>query len=926
MYHRINKIIIVVLLVVSSTAFTSSNSNWKVLGIRVDFLADENDGTTGNGKFLLGDQNDYCGRYTIDPPPHDKSYFKSQIKAINSYFQSASKGNFGIDLINSAIYPLAENEAYTLSQEMSYYHPLAADLDDDERTALQEERITQLFYDAVNAAYENDNIDFNQYDVVVVFHAGISQDFNIDLDPTPEDIPSTFITSEMIQDYIGTNGILIGDNYINSGIILPETQNHILYYELVAYFQQNGVEDVCEYQYGLTGTFALMIGQAIGMPLLWNTDTGLSGVGVFGLMDQGSNNGMGLIPALPTAWSRINMDWEEAEIIIPDQTISVESQPNGNVIQVEINENEYYLIENRTNWFRSNVSLDSAQLAVYNQVDTVPNVINFIFDSIGVEFDENGVITNIPDYDLGLPGSGLLIWHINGSVIEDYINNNTINNNPKLMGVDLEEAGGPQDIGYVTTALFRDPSIGEIYDIWYSENPEYREINSSFDDVIEFNPFTYPNTKSSSGATSNLTIGNIGSASDTMHISISNNLSLPGFPDSSFHIIYHTDYNGNGTNELIGGTNELWWSETEDVEKKPFYELPSNLNYFTISNLNNIRHLAVLSNLGDSLKIVWFKFDDDFEIIRDTMFVNDFESITHIIGSEHDDTISISEIDSKIRLINSKNNIEIQVSISQDGGITVNDDITEFNEIIFEYIAAIDLDNDGNTEIVTVDSDGKLYSFNRNLRLAVGFPVSYDAVAPVLAKNIIGDEYPEIVFKNDSGDLFILNYQGKLLYHLSGNKNSKLIMLGEYNNRNTVVTESNIWIFDEVSENGGNEWTSWYGDESNSSNIVLDYFNEISDLGKLFDKKKTYVYPNPVRNNIAKIRMFNYSADKVEIKIYDTAGYFVNEIKENINVENGIWETEWNVSTVESGVYLIRLTALNGNNEDSVILKVGVIH
>ena len=91
-------------------------------------------------------------------------------------------------------------------------------------------------------------------------------------------------------------------------------------------------------------------------------------------------------------------------------------------------------------------------------------------------------------------------------------------------------------------------------------------------------------------------------------------------------------------------------------------------------------------------------------------------------------------------------------------------------------------------------------------------------------------------------------------------------MLGENTNRNTIVTESNIWIFDEISENGGNEWTTWYGDENNSNTIEIDYLNEINSDIKLFDKKRTYVYPNPMRNNIAKIRMFNYSAEKVEIK------------------------------------------------------------
>ena len=72
-------------------------------------------------------------------------------------------------------------------------------------------------------------------------------------------------------------------------------------------------------------------------------------------------------------------------------------------------------------------------------------------------------------------------------------------------------------------------------------NPEYDEVNSNINDnPIEFNSFTYPNTNSNSGALSNLTIGNIGDASDTMQISITNNLTLPGFPDTS--LTHHLSY------------------------------------------------------------------------------------------------------------------------------------------------------------------------------------------------------------------------------------------------------------------------------------------------------------------------------------------------------------------------------------------------
>ena len=72
--------------------------------LRVSFLEDTTNSTTGNGKFLLTDQGIDCGPYTIDPPPHDYDYFLSQIDAVNEYFQNVSYGKFGIDLENSSIF------------------------------------------------------------------------------------------------------------------------------------------------------------------------------------------------------------------------------------------------------------------------------------------------------------------------------------------------------------------------------------------------------------------------------------------------------------------------------------------------------------------------------------------------------------------------------------------------------------------------------------------------------------------------------------------------------------------------------------------------------------------------------------------------------------------------------------------------------
>ena len=95
-----------------------------------------------------------------------------------------------------------------------------------------------------------------------------------------------------------------------------------------------------------------------------------------------------------------------------------------------------------------------------------PNYINILFDSTGIVKNEYGVVTDIDNYSIGLPASGLLFWHIDEKIISDKISSYQINKEIELKGVDLEEADGAQDIGYISN-LLTDPSSGYWGDMWF---------------------------------------------------------------------------------------------------------------------------------------------------------------------------------------------------------------------------------------------------------------------------------------------------------------------------------------------------------------------------------------------------------------------------------------------------------------------------
>ena len=902
---------IVIILTISASlypCFAGINGSVRIAAIRVSFLADDSPGTTGNGSFLLNAPIDTCGRYTIDPVPHDRSYFESQLVAVNNYYRSVSYGKFGLDLDQSIVFPLSDENSYVLPEKMDYYHPY-------NQTDLHDQRVTELFRDAIETAYNDDEIDFSNYDHVVVFHAGIGQDFSLPfLDPTPEDIPSTFIDGDMLQEYVG--GVLqFGTATINQGIILPETQNHLFYQESENIFFD--AEEPCDYQYGLTGTFALMLGFAIGLPPLWDTNSGQSGIGIFGLMDQGSNNGRGLIPAPPDAWSRKFAGWELPLIAMPSKMINLPSRSEDNLVQIPINETEYFLIENRTNWYRENMYIDSSRYLIYKNTERYPPFVNVLFDSVAIEKDENGVVTAIPDYDLGLPASGLLIWHIDENKISSGLDNYLVNGDRANRGVDLEEADGAQDIGFPSIFLFSDPSAGYFGDLWFKGNPEYERANPSMEGLApEFGTFTYPSTVSNEGASTFITIGDISVQADTMSFTISSSLLADGFPDTSLHIGLVYDFDNDGVQEIAGGQDSIWVAQESDITiRNDFYQPVGAVYDWSVVYIDQVLHLAINEvSDGSNTKILFFQWQADeqtFQWVQDTIIAsNNVLVMSNTTGSP----------------------VFITDTIYQVQTVVINDDGTVDSLNSRPWASAADLNLDGEAEYLYIDYQlvdtpnfyGTLEAKHMNGVTVSGFPLyNYPRVQKSLIKNLYGDDHPEIVVRNDNGEIIVINWQGQVEYRLTDY--GDLVCLSDYDGRNAIVTASAIWFFDEVSENHGNEWTSTHHDFGNTRTLQLNIPKRISD-SVLIDKDKTYAYPNPVYDDYVYFRVAVESAERIEIMIYDLAGYFIRQINFEGPSKGAIEEESWRVRDIESGVYFANVTAWSGDQSETKVLKVAVIH
>ncbi len=906
----------------------------KIAVIRVSFPLQDYPGISGDGDFLYAAKPIECGDYTIDPPPHDRHYFQSHLIAVDSYYRSVSYGKYGIDLPNSTIFPSENESSYLINTSMNYYNEISQD-------DTHEKRITELLRDAVTQAYEADNIDFSQFDLITVIHPGVGQDFKLPfLDPTPEDIPSTYVDKNMVISHLGGT-IQVGSANVPHGIIIPETQNQLFYDETL--FNQLG--SPCDIQYSITGTLSMMIGFAVGLPPLWNLESGLSGVGVFSLMDQGSNNGRGIIPAPPDAWTRIYAGWETSTEVNYNDLINLKSGEANHIVKVNIGQDEYFLIENRNNWYREDVGIDSARYVVWEKTQDHPDFVNVLMDSVGVKQNEYGVITEISDYNLGLPASGLLIWHIDEKKIQEGLNSFSINSNRRHRGIDLEEADGAQDMGYISN-LFTDPSSGYWGDMWFAENQEYFRANA--EGSMDFSSFTHPNTKSNSGANSGVNISNISKAGGTMSFTLSSSYDMAFLKDENKSILFQWDVDGDGDLDFVGEGDSLWWGDDLNDIRTFYNDEGEDIQACIVQNSNSTG-LAIVSNKQNEIFFKWFEFDSDIE-----NFVLTWENKNTSIGStrllkadgQHkqiwiidDYSQSIVSVDSIINLNLTQDNLPYidnnhRISYSLDPmGISVTRVPVSKNIIHkgdFNYLSLIDLENDGHAEVILTDKEGSIHVLNSKFIYKNGFPIEAKAIGPILGLDIMEDENPELVYQSGDGSIRILNNEGVEIDRIS--TGDKLKGLGSYDGKQAILTEKNIIKYKKSSNTNRNAWNYTFGTPDFSRILMME--KTVTNNTYLMDADLTYGYPNPTYGENVIFRIQVGQAEKIEINIFDLAGFPIEELNENFQLHNfsatkytlnGVVEIPWDVSNIQSGVYLARVIVNGDGKSEEKIIKLGVI-
>lgn len=480
---------------------TTSIDTFRLLAVMVDFAVDQDAATYGNGKFGSHYSKDY-GKSIIDPLPHDRNYFKSHLEFLKNYYQKISNGKIIIQ------YEVLDR-IVTLPNVMSYYSPPPKSNDLS--------RLGILFEDVwrkVDSLYPDQ--DFTKYDVFTIFHAGVGRDIVIpETFGLEKDIPSVYLSPTTLKNFFGANyqGVKIGNppKYVLNSMILPETESREI----------QTLTGKALLELSINGLLAASFGSFLGLPDLFDTKTGKTAIGRFGLMDgQAMFAYAGLFPPELSVWEKYFLGLVEP-IEISQDTLNLEVfarlasiNNSKTVYKIPINSREYYLIENRQKDVLNDGIKIKSQIGVnlveYNFFKDFRNFSSYYVDTV------DGVVVDVDEFDWATPGNGILIWHIDEKIIAENFADNSINANPKLRGIKLIEADGIQDIGNEFTTIFGDVVVGEgdSVDFWFKNNPSKFYKN-------EFSDETKPRTLSNNGTPTYIKIYNFSELNNQMTFSVS---------------------------------------------------------------------------------------------------------------------------------------------------------------------------------------------------------------------------------------------------------------------------------------------------------------------------------------------------------------------------------------------------------------------
>lgn len=451
-----------------------ATGNYSVIAIMVDFQdesgldsKDTDPLTYGTGKFVTSARDSGF----LDSWPRDKAYFENHLEFLKNYWNRVSGGKLTIS--QTHVVPTV----ITLPKKMRAYSSI---------NQKQSDGYSVFFSDFFSELNKNPAIIQDMQDHYlgrgkthfILFHAGLGKDIDwssiLGGDPTPGDLPSLFVTHSSEMGFLTLqfpSGMVI--DHLS---ILPETLSRTI--------ESYGKKVLLSF--GINGIMVANFGNFLGLPDLYNTKSGASGVGSFGLMDgYGFFNFNGFIPSPPSIWEKYQLGWINPDVTdISALPSSVNITPDHPLF-IHLGGRHYYLLET----LARNPDLTNKGVTV-----TVSDNGNPVSKTFLTDQDEfytysqtglKGVITDVSNPYWVIPAGinsekdtingGLLIWRLDDSKLYPGMNSklfSELNSAPETKVLKVMEADGSFDIGQ-SYGLFSGgggSETGTIFDYWYSGN------------------------------------------------------------------------------------------------------------------------------------------------------------------------------------------------------------------------------------------------------------------------------------------------------------------------------------------------------------------------------------------------------------------------------------------------------------------------
>lgn len=957
----------------------------KVVAILVQFQEDTDNRSTGNGRFDLSSKyfNPSTQRDTVvDAPPYDSAYFADHLMFLKNYYEKSSKGklNISYDLYGKVI---------TLPLKMQDYSPQRNE---------NNSKLGNLFTDAWARA--DSIIDFsiyqNQKTAFVIFHAGVGRDVDLTsiygFDPTPYDIPSVYLGLNNLREFFGTNysGYQTSEGlYIQNSLITPSTELR----------QLDLLSGTFLLELGMNGILVASFGSYLGLPDLFNTSNGKTAIGRFGLMDgQSLFSYNGIFPPEPSAWEKIYLGWVEPVTIssgsrnITLPTSSKDTRRDSTIYKVLINSKEYFLIENKNR----DPEDDGQTLYIRNRAFT--DELNFRYDdeagfyysgTYASLYKINGNVRDVQTFDWSLPGlinssngykGGILVWHIDETIIDANLASNTINNNIERKGVDLEEAKGAQQIGVTFSTPFGNiTGDGTAVDYWFNG---YHSVPSNVYQNA-FTPTSFPNSLSYSLANNNIFIKDFGLIDTLMTFRVeigSGSVSpLAGFPKRLSNVdtskttqAIAFNFAGNSSDEIFAndGSNLFGFNHLGNPLRDSGIIAPGNGRFlpamleggtpYIVSSVGN-----TVSFINSAFNIQTVELPGAFQISAPLLVLNSEGSV--IAARESGALYKLSNSLLPERIDSVQGNIA-QMSISSSNAIATSSGSVKFsvygallnsgssdlltvntsNEFfingnrvnisyqtgeVYSSPTLADLDSDGKQEII-FSSGGKVYAVNSGGILIDNFPAKVNAEvrSGIAVADINADGKYDVVFVSMEGDLFAYGTDGKVLSGFPVKAGPSTYSTPAFANLNDtlgiVISSGDGYLYgfrtSYLYSNAKVLWKNYLQDRFHSNNNYITGSNTVAYSGKL-PKDRAYNWPNPVYDKQTFIRYYlNGNASSVNIKIVDLSGDPVTTLTGTV-IPKADNEVKWDVSDVQSGIYYALIQAeMDGATEEQII-KIAVV-